>query len=747
MRSNCKSSAVLVFIAFFLFLGAARATPPVLEIARATRTPKLNDYLVDLPRDGETVIREFRQREPGDGVPISERTTSFISYDQKNLYVIFVCDDKPDQIRAHMAKREDIQSDDMVTLYLDTFHDRRRAYVFSVNPLGVQLDGIVTEGQSTDYSFDTLWYSEGRLTETGYAVSITIPFKSLRFSGEAMQSWGMALGRSISRKNEIAHWPFISTRVDGFVNQMATLGGMKDISRGRNVQLIPYGIAARARFLDESKSVPAFRSVTDTRFGLDAKVVLRDAFTLDVTANPDFSQVESDEPQVTVNQRFEVFFPEKRPFFLENAGFFRTPVNLFFSRRVVDPELGVRLTGKVGSWAIGAIAIDDRAPGKRVSEDNQLFGDHARIGVFRLQREFGRQSAVGVLATTRDFGPSSERVYSADTRLRLNPNWTFSGQAIVSETKLLNGIEKSGAGFLGQIAHTGRHLGYVARYTDFAPGFSSQIGFIQRVNTRRIENSIAYSWRPKTGKILSFGPTALFFRQRDHSGNLQDSFANFGFNAALPRQTAISSTAFKSVEVFGGTPFQKNGFNIILSSEWKKWLAIQAFVASRKAINYFPGPGIKPFLAEAKDANVSIVVRPRPQMQLSQTYIYTGLRTGDNALPAGVPASAAIFHNHILRSKFNYQFTRELSVRAIVDYNGVLSNPSLVNLDRTKRIRTDLLVTYLIHPGTALYVGYSDAHENVVIDPANPSGLRLTNSPTTTTGRQIFVKLSYLFRL
>ena len=303
----------------------------------------------DLP-DGTraAAVTGFRQRDPGDGNAVSAPTTAYLSYDDDNLYVLFVCKDDPAKVRGSLANREDVGNDDGVAVYLDTFHDRKRAYVFWANPLGVQLDGIMTEGQYDDYSFDTVWQSEGHLTPEGYVVRVAIPFRSLRFSSRAAQSWGIALGRFIRRNNEESYWPHITKRLAGFVPQFATLEGLQDIVPGRNVRLNPYGAFTGARFLDAS--VPAFRREDDPRIGLDTKAVLGGALTLDGTVNPDFSQVESDQPQVTINERFEVFFPEKRPFFIENAGYFQTPVNLFFSRRIADPGKGIR------KWAAGRSA-------------------------------------------------------------------------------------------------------------------------------------------------------------------------------------------------------------------------------------------------------------------------------------------------------------------------------------------------------------------------------------------------------
>ncbi len=241
---------LLVTSAVCVAEAAAQTPSPTLRIPRVTQPPKLEDFLTGTPREAETRVTDFRQREPGDGIAASQETTAYLSYDDKNLYVVFVAKDDPGKVRAHMAKREDIGSDDRVGVLLDTFHDHQRAYMFVTNPLGIQQDAITMRGLPDDLSFDTLWHSEGRLTSEGFVVWMAIPFKSLRFPSAPVQNWGVAVGRYIARNNETSFWPYVTLRVESLLQQMATLEGLEQISPGRNVQLIPYGMFTRARFLD-----------------------------------------------------------------------------------------------------------------------------------------------------------------------------------------------------------------------------------------------------------------------------------------------------------------------------------------------------------------------------------------------------------------------------------------------------------------------------------------------------------------
>lgn len=715
-----------------------------LVIPRVSRSPKLENFLSGAPREPEARVTGFRQRVPGDGAPSTQETTAYLSYDAKNLYVVFVCKEESGKVRAHLAKREEISDDDQVAVYLDTFHDRQRSYVFASNPLGVQQDGVRTEGQKTDYSWDTLWHSEGRLTGNGFVVWMAIPFKSLRFSNAPVQSWGIALNRSILRNNEDTYWPYITDKVAGFTQQMATMEGLEHVSPGRNVQLIPYGTFAQARTLDTG--IPKFVTQDDKRVGLDSKIVLHDAFTLDATLNPDFSQVESDDPQVTINQRYEVYFPEKRPFFLENSGYFQTPLNLFFSRRIVDPQFGARLTGKVGRWSIGALGTDDRAPGQLISDFEPLHGERAGIGVVSVRREFGSQSSAGLLATSRDFGSSYNRVVSLDTRLMLNSNWYFDGQAVRSYDRELDGSRFDGSAYYADLGRSGRNFNYVASYTDLSPDFRTELGYIKRVDIRTAQQWGNYRWHPESKRVLSFGLTVSALMNWDHTGRLEDWQVGTGFAIEFPRQTQLNLWNYETYEYYWGQGFRKRSSSVSLYTAPKKWLGVYGFYGKGSDINYSPGYGLTPFLANSRNASFTMTLRPTPRLRFDETYIYNSLGTRNGSLPPIQTTPAAIFSNHLARSKINYQFTRALSARVILDYYAILPNPSLIKYQRYKAATGDVLITYLLNPGTALYFGYTNSYENVALVGTNPPTVISTIAPQTSTARQFFVKLSYLFR-
>ena len=738
---------VFLLLAFFpVVAGAQSDLTPVLTIPRVSRPPQLADFLNGTPRERELTVTDFRQMDPGDGNPVSQPTTAFLSYDDKNLYVAFVAKDDPKLIRARVAKRKQILTDDRVTINIDTFHDHRHAYWFDVNPYAIQLDGITTDGYGDDFSWEGLWYSEAKITAEGYVVLITVPFKTLRFPDAPRQRWGVMLGRFIQRNNEFSMWPFITRRkLPQFVAQFGHLEGLENISPGRNMQFIPYGLLSGARYLDRtSGTVPRIVTEPDFRAGIDGKVVLKDALTLDLTLNPDFSQVESDEPQVTVNQRYEVFYPEQRPFFMENASYFTTPQSLFFSRRIVDPEYGVRLTGKLGRWGIGVLAADDRAPGKNVPSDDPLYGRRATDAVLSLQRDFLQDSHLRLFVTDRELSSSYNRLVSLDARLHLKHDWFLTGQAVTTRTQPLAGRRYSGNAWYARLSRSSRKLQYSSTYTDRSPGFRADLGYIPRTDIREFKNQLAYQWWREHKTVVNFGPAITILGNWNRRGQTQDWEADFEWDMQFTRLTSLSFVRTEAFELYQGLGFRKGYNTYTLSSEWYKWLAVQGAYAHGSGVNYYPAAGYQPFPAGWQYGSLDLTLRPTPRLLLEEKYIYSHLETRPGW--QFTPAATAVYNNHIVRSKVNYQFTRELSIRAILDYSGVLPNTSLVALDRTKRLSYDLLLTYLLHPGTALYVGYTDIYENLLFDPARPPYLQLSGFPNMNTGRQAFVKLSRLFR-
>jgi len=744
---SAAHAVLLAAAALLVFSAAAQAAErPALQIPRVSEPPVLERYVDGRVTPPGLKVTGFQQQEPGDGVPVSQPTEAYVSYDAQHIYVVFVCHDEPGKVRANLTKREAIEGDDVVSLILDTYNDGRRAYLFLANPLGIQLDGVTGEGQDDDYSYDTLWRSEGRLTSDGYVVLIAVPFKSLRFSNAEAQTWGFALGRIITRNNETAFWPYVTKRISGLGQQMAVLNGIEGVSPGRNLQAIPYGSFASARILDDSGD-----RVTETtgRVGVDAKAVIKDAVTLDLTVKPDFSQIESDEPQVTVNQRFEVFFPEKRPFFIENASFFQTPQELFFSRRIADPDVGARVTGKGRGWAFAGLVVNDRQPGQAIDPGLPGHDQLAAIGVFRIQRELARQSSLGAIFTDREFASGSNRVFGVDGHWRIDDNWSLTGQGIGSRTSEAQGDAAGGSSVFAELQRGGRSFEFSTKYTARSPEFRSELGYIPRVDMREWEQDVGYSWYPNDSRVLRVGTSLEGAALWDYAGQLQDWKIEPGFELELPGQTELFAGSNFAFERFEGTDFRRYAVFAHVSTEWLSWLNLNGEYSFGTSINYYPAAPILPFLGSEQSAQIGVTLKPTSRLRLDQTYLYSRLATQDGEPGCGCTAPQAagiIFSDHILRTRLNYQFTRALSARGIIDYETVRPNAALVDLDDERRLNVDVLFTYLVNPWTAVYVGYTDGYENWLAPGLVERPMTPADAPLASVGRQVFVKVSYLLR-
>lgn len=740
---------------------AGDAQEKSIHLRRVTHPPRIEDFAFGADVPGYVRVTDFRQYQPANGKPVSRETSAWVAYDNRNLYAVFLCREDRDHVLARLARREDIFSDDEVALYLDTFHDRQRVFGFYVNPLGVQADAISAEGQAEDFNWDTVWDSKGILTDYGYAVSIAIPFRSLRFPRSDAQTWGFGLARFIPARNESSYWPLYTAEKEGFANQLGLADGLTGISPGRNLQFIPYGLAESAHSLDLIDAGPplatantsantglsatgpaAWDSNNSVHAGLDTKVILHDALTLDLTLNPDFSEVETEDPQATVDQRFEVYFPEKRPFFLDNASYFLTPENLFFSRNIVDPEFGARLTGKVGPWLLGFLAIDDREPGLLVAPTDPLYGTHAKIGVVRIAHDIGRQSSFGLLATGYDFGTNQEIDLSADGRFKLTPNLVLTAQAVRSQTHGFGFDKVFGSDYLANLAYSSLHVSTTSKFLDRSPNFDSFLGYIPRVDIRQIEQDASYKWLPEN-IFKSLGPALTVIADWDHEKALQDWVVNPAFKFEMAKQTFITLGRTEAVEVYENIPFRKHSTDFSVSSEFSKRFALSVTYGQGARVNYYPGGMLLPFAAPGRDLNAKVTYRPRGNVKIDNIYIYDRLSTFERSMLTAAFGNAVVYNSHQIRQVINWQFTRPLSLRLIIDYDSTLPNPSLIALDRTKAADANLLFTWLLKPGTAFYAGYTNSHANLALE----DGMTTTiANPVTTTGRAVFVKMSWLLR-
>jgi hypothetical protein len=773
LRSWWQTTRTLLFVFAVIFPGTALQAEQ-LHIPHVSTPPKLEDFEDMVPTGAALQLQQiatFTQSYPYDGKPPSQKTHAFLGYDDNNLYVVLTCFDKnPRNIRAQMSRREPstpFDADDYIELTLDTFHDQRHALVFDINPLGIQADALYTEGQGTDYSWDTLWYTRSRINTQGYVIWTSIPFRSLRFHSRDVNGWGITISRYIARENETDYWPVVSDKISGRLTQEATISGFEGISPGRNMQFIPYVEGRSFRALDtRDPADPRFSTHTlDGKAGLDSKFVFHDSLVLDTTINPDFAQIESDQPQNTINQRFEVFFPEKRPFFLENSNFFEAPLiavglqtRMLFTRRIADPSFGTRLTGKVGAWNLGFLVADDRSPGKIVPDSDPDHGTRAYFGVGRVTHDLGKNSMIGAMYTDREFLNDFNRVGGIDGLFHINKNWNATYRGYMSSTRE-NNLYQFGQHHEAVLIGNGLRFTFSLQYLDITPNFRTEAGFVPRVDQRAINNYGHFYWRPAKNKLLvQHGPEENVTQMWDHRNQVIQQAGSFDYAFIFKRNIVFAPIISYESDVlrpndFPGLPsnrqYAQDAFGIVFRGHPTRMLNWDTRVIRDGTVVVVPPAGQLPYVGDETAITQTVGIRPTGRLQIDNTYILEHVVNG--------AAHHAVVNNHIIRSKWNYQFNREFSLRFITQYNGLLTNPQFSSLEQQKTVNFDVLFTYFLHPGTAIYVGYNSNLEN--IDPGlctrlagslqcdpNGNGLIRTSNGLINDGRQVFVKVSYLFR-
>ncbi|HYE86348.1 MAG TPA: DUF5916 domain-containing protein [Vicinamibacterales bacterium] len=727
--------------------------PPTLVIPRIAAAPRIEPFLTMHPAESDTAgmarVENFTQRWPDDGKPERFKTVAYLGYTAEAIHAIFLAfDPDPASLRAHLVRREEVfrVNDDEVEMRIDTYGDRRQSYYLVANPLGVQLDAAWPEvGGQYDESFDLVWHSRGQRTGDGFVVHMTVPFRSLRFNPDSAQPWGIYLGRWIPRTGEWSFWPPISIRQQSYLAQMARLDGIRDVERGRGIQLIPYGSSRAYRALDQrDRSRPVFaRELADPNVGLDAKFILRDALVADATINPDFSQVESDAPQITANQRFEVFFPEKRPFFLENAGFLQTPINLMFTRRIADPQYGGKLSGRAGPWSIGALVTDDEAPGKRVAATDPFHARRAWNAAVRVGRNAFGQSNIGAIATHRDLPGRTNTVAGIDTRLRFARVWTGDAQVALSRVDAPTG-RTNGSAYFVALARNARTVSARTQFDGRSAGFATDLGFVPRLDVHQLTQTISYTMRPaKT--VNSWGPSLLVERAWAHRGTPLDLRARPGLSFDLRRSTNFAIFAEASsvtlrpgdgANVSAPITLRPDTWAITSSTSPRPQWSAAFDITAGSAVNFNPAGSQAPALGDYVRTRVSLSVRPLTPLRIENTWLRAALGTG----------GAEAFASNIVRSQWAWQFTREWSLRFIGQYESVTTDPAKSALAPRRNLNADLLLTRLVNPWTALYIGYNGNGQNLeLVEDGATSRLRRT----TTLQRdawQIFVKWSHLLR-
>lgn len=716
------------------------------------------------------VFKDFIQVQPGDNIAASKETIAYVGYDEKYLYVGFHAFEDPSLIRATIARRDDVSADDNVRVTLDTFNDQRRAYVFFFNPLGIQADGI-TEGQSgggqgTDLSIDVVMESKGTLLSDGYSVEVKIPFKSLRFASGKGQVWGFNVGRKIPRlNNENDSWMPIARDISS-LRQIGKITGLTDIKTERNIEVVPsITLSESGERISESLQPTGSRIVNHPikkDIGVSVKYQVTPNVTLDAAVNPDFAEVESDAPVVRANERFPIFFPEKRPFFLEGIDYFRTPLQVVNTRNIADPDFAVKLTGKTGRNTFGLLTAVDRFPNTVTK---------AYIGVLRLKRDFGEQSNIGLIATTYHFGGQRHNnLAGADGKFQIDRRTVLDFQIIGSNSRRrfynadTNNSEYrlgNGIAYQANYDHTEKNTGYRISVSGRSKDYRADVGFTRRTNTHGLSGGFRLGTEPNSKNTLINVSTRTGFGSNiDGQGRLQNANLNFNTEWNFQKQFHLGSQTGYGIEklyedefgarrnaiqtgAFYGANFRSaNQFSSKMDAEktFSKRLSVDAGVGFKTntfdldfgASERYPRVSAGALLGSSKldpgvgfnwFYDIGVSLQPTDPWSIELKYERQKLTRSDTRLVA--------FDSNIFSLRSTYQFTRFVFARVRTDYE---------TIDGT--LNSQLLLGWSPNPGTAFYVGYND---NSNYRAFNEARNRFDDS-FRQDGRRFFIRMSYLFR-
>ncbi len=744
--------------------GGLAATPPAGRpralIGRATEPPRIDGRLDDAVWETGTRLSGFIQIAPVEGAPGTEDTEVWLAHDSDNIYVAFYAHyTDPGMMRANRSDRDEIRGDDRMAVLFDPFLDQQRAYQFEVNGYGVQGDSIVNaDGRSGstssraprpqrsggvsrsggggggsglsgsgqfgirgDDSWNTLFYSAGQVVADGWTAEMSIPFKSLRYpasSGAEDLRWGFQVTRVIRGKSEAQAWSPISRGVAGQLTQFGVLDGLSNLSQSRNFEILPELTGVRFGVLDTETGEFDERD-PDGDIGVSIKYGITPNLTADFTANPDFSQIESDQPQIETNQRFALFFPEQRPFFLEGQEIFLTPTitNLLHTRTIIDPRFGGKLTGKVGRTTLGLVAADDQAAGRLDDLDNPRFGTTAQTFVGRARYDLYAESYLGAIATAREFGDEYNRVAGVDGRFRLGRTHRFSFLAVGSSTQDAEEGALSGPVLEADYTRQGRNLGYGASFSSVDPDFRTETGFLPRIDYRQASGNVSYRWWPESS-LITWGPTFRYLRLFDHAGVLQDEQIQGQVSLSVQNNISLNGTISRDLERFNEIDCRKTGYGFFGVVSTRILSVVGGFNRGDGVLF-----GDNPFLGRSTSGNFLISARPSSRLRAELTGIFSSFVDTRDA--------SEVFDVKIFRTRTTYQFTTRLLLRHILEHN-----------TQAETLGNNLLLTYRINAGTVAFLGYDDRYQqgSLIDELLFPTtGLQRTN-------RAVFAKLSYLFR-
>lgn len=706
-------------------------------IPRAAGAIHVDGVLDELAWQRAAKIERFYEWFPGDNIEPVVHTECFVTYDTSKIYVAFrAYDPEPRKIRANLTDRDAAFQDDTVGFILDPFSDGRRGFQFRINPLGVQMDGVNSDvDESEDWSWDTIWATAGRILPDGYVVEIAIPFNSLRFPNrEGIQTWGFIAMRDYPRndRHRMRSAPTDRNR-SCLVCQFDQIAGFEGVSPGRNIELDPTLTGTRHDERDDFPDGSMENADSDVEAGLTARWGITPNVTLNGAVNPDFSQVEADAAQLDVNTRFALFYPEKRPFFLEGADFFSTPITTVFTRTVADPRFGLKLSGKAGRSAFGVFVADDEInnlifPANQGSASASL-DESVTTGVFRYRHDLGETSNIGVLYTDRAGDDYSNRVGGVDGSWRLGPSDTIRFQAIRSRTEYPDDLAEAngqplgsfeGTGLLALYQHETRTWSWAVELTSLDPEFRADAGFVPRVDVRSAQAAVERTfWGDEDDWYRQIEIELNADRTEDHDGLVTDNGQDLQASILLGRQTFVELTLSPNEEYYDGTTYDNLRKTFYAESRPTRDSFVYLYYNWGETIDF----------ANSRGADFQ-TLEPSFELLLARRFAIGATWTHQKLDVEG----GELYNVELLQTKLVWNFSVRAFARVILQYSDLTRNPDLYTfpVDRkSEDLFTQALFSYKINPQTVFLVGYSDNY-------FGDQSIDLTQADRT-----LFVKLGY----
>ncbi len=682
---------------------------------------------------------EYETR-PAENGPAPVRTEVWIGYDLNNLYVAFhAYDPEPEKIRGRLSDRDTAYQDDFVGVVLDTFNDQRRAFEFFVNPLGVQMD--MTQNEMTggeDDSWDAIWDSAGRITATGYVVEMRVPFSSLRFpKAEDGMTWGIDAVRMYPRgqRYRLALHP-IERGNNCYLCQGSKLVGFKGVKPARSIELVPTLTASMSGAREDFPDGEMVDGDPDVDPGITAHWGITPNLILTGAINPDFSQVEADAAQLDVNTQFALFYPEKRPFFLEGADIFATRFNAIYSRNIADPDWGIKLTGKVGKDAIGVIMAEDSRtniliPSSQSSELATIEEGNLST-IVRYRRDLFGATTGGFFYTGREGDDYSNRLLGGDILFRWKDTEAARIEILGSQTQYSEEIadeydqdtEKLSDYAMRLVyQHTSRNWMYFVLYRDVGTDFRADLGFVPRADFRQGQVMLERAWYPEKAGWSQVRLGGQWDEYQDQSGqHLSRDIELFSW-AQGPRQSFVRLSLFEGNLFFNGELFDTD--------------RVDAYGEAQILPNlYFQLAAVVGGQVDFANAQQGDVLRLDPALRLNVgRHLQLNL---DHSFEQLDVDAGRLYTARLSQMRLTYQINVRTFVRWISQYLDVDRDPSLYTDEVDARSRTlfnQILFSYKINPQTVFFLGYSDNY-------LGDEQIELTQE-----NRTIFLKVGYAWML